>query len=72
MKLQAGKVGRETRKLKKLARSVDYSKFEECYKSWRNHASKGNNYRLVQRVDSFAREMEESHEHSYSDGVAAG
>lgn len=71
MKLQAGKLGKETRKLKKLSAIVDRDKLVECYKSWRNYASKGNNYCLVQRADSFVRELEnKTYEHSYSNGVA--
>ena len=66
MKLQAGKIGKEARKLKKLVKHVDYGKFKECYKSWRTYTSKGNNYRLVHRVDSFVREMEKSYEHLHS------
>ena len=46
---------------KKLVRMVHKAKrgeltrekVDECYQSWRNHASKGNSFRLLERMDKF-------------------
>lgn len=52
------RVKHERRKLKRLARlategKISRDKVAECYASWRNHASKGNSFRLLQRMDEF-------------------
>lgn len=52
------RVKHERRKLKRLARlaaegKILRDKVAECYASWRNHASKGNSFRLLQRMDKF-------------------
>lgn len=51
-------VKRERLKLRRLvARSnkglIPRDKVDESYAAWRNHASKGNSYKLLQRMDSF-------------------
>lgn len=32
-------------------------KVDECYNSWKNHASKGDSYKLLQRTDKYVKEL---------------
>lgn len=53
-----GNVKRERRKLRRLvAKSkrglIPRDKVDESYAAWRNHASKGNSYKLLQRMDAY-------------------
>lgn len=58
MTIKSENVKRERRKLRRLvARSkrgcLPREKVDESYKAWRNHASKGNSFKLLQRMDGF-------------------
>lgn len=58
MFLKSENVKRQRRKLKRLvAKSkrgdLPKEKVDESYMAWRNHASKGNTHRLLQRMDKF-------------------
>ena len=46
---------RKLRKLVKLAKSgkITREKVDECYHSWRENASKGNTFKMVQRMDRY-------------------
>ena len=46
---------RELVRLARLVREgkIAREKVDQCYQSWRNHAAKGNSYRLLQRMDKF-------------------
>lgn len=55
-------VKREKRKLVRMSHLVKKgymkkSKVDECYKSWKAHASKGNSFKLMQRMDKFYKEL---------------
>ena len=62
MKVLPNKVVKERRKLKKL---VDLAKrgvmtryqVDECFKSWKAHASKGNCYKLIQTMTAYYNEL---------------
>ena len=52
------RVKHERRKLRRLAKlaaegRISRDKVTECYASWRNHAGKGNSFKLLQRMDKF-------------------
>lgn len=56
------RVKHERRKLRRMARlaaqgRLTRDKVDECYASWRNHASKGNSFRLLQRMDKFYKSL---------------
>lgn len=58
MLIDPKRVKTERKKLYRMSQLVkigkmDMSKFEQCYQSWRNHASKGNTYRLLLRMDAY-------------------
>lgn len=58
MKLDPQNVRRERRKLKRLVHKCERgelpkAKVYECYAGWRQHASKGNNWKLVRRMDLY-------------------
>lgn len=36
---------------------MERSKVDECYRSWKNHASKGNSYMLLRRMDKYYKEL---------------
>ena len=71
MFIDPGKVKAERRKLRRLvakAKRDDLPKsvVDESYASWRNHASKGNSYRLLQRMDKYYHDLwRDSDEFSY-------
>lgn len=58
MTLNSANIKHERKKLRKLvnlARKGERTreKVDECYRSWKNHASKGNSYKLLQRMDKY-------------------
>lgn len=58
MLLNPDNVKRERRKLYRLVSLAKkgertHSKVDDCYSAWRNHASKGNNYNLILRMDKY-------------------
>lgn len=58
MLLNPENVKRERRKLRRLAGLVEKGertkeKVDECHTSWRAHAKKGNNYKMLQRMDAY-------------------
>lgn len=62
MTLNSANIKHERRKMAKLAalerkgeRSTE--KVDECYNSWKNHASKGDSYKLLQRTDKYVKEL---------------
>lgn len=62
MTLNSANIKHERRKMAKLAalerkgeRSTE--KVDECYNSWKNHASKGDSYKLLQRTDQYVKEL---------------
>lgn len=62
MQLLSANVKHERRKLKKLVRLAkrglrSKAKVYECYASWRNHASKGNNNKLLCRMDKYLHDL---------------
>lgn len=64
-------VKHERKKLYRMARLVKEgrmttAKFNECYGSWKAHANLGNSYKLLQRMDSYVRDLlrEAKHENS--------
>lgn len=55
-------VKRERRKLVRMSHLVQKgymkkSKVDECYKSWKAHAGKGNSFKLLQRMDKFYKDL---------------
>ena len=36
---------------------IKKEKVHECYKSWKAHASKGNSFKLIQRMDKFYKDL---------------
>ena len=62
MSVDSQNVKHERRKLKKMVRKVKKgemtkSKVDECYASWKNHASKGNSYKLICRMDKYYKNL---------------
>lgn len=62
MTLNSKNVKHERKKLKKLVGLVKKGKrtkekVDECYESWKNHASKGDSYKLLQRMDRYYRDL---------------
>ena len=58
MILDPDRVAAERKKLFRLVRlakegKISRSKVDQCYKSWRNHASKGNSWHLLQNMDRY-------------------
>lgn len=55
-------VKRERKKLRRLVArskkgSIPKDKVDESYAAWRNHASKGNSYKLLQRMDEYYKNL---------------
>lgn len=55
-------VHHERKKLYRMAQQVKRGemtlrKFYECYNSWKAHAAKGNSYKLLQRMDKYAKKL---------------
>lgn len=62
MLVKSENVKRERRKLRRLvAKSkrgdIPRDKVDESYAAWRNHASKGNSYNLLKRMDAYYKEL---------------
>ena len=62
MLIKSSNVKRERRKLRRLvAKSkrggIPQDKVDESYAAWRNHASKGNSYQLLKRMDAYYKEL---------------
>ncbi len=62
MTLDPQNVKHERRKLRKMVAKakrgeMTKEKVDECYRSWKNHAEKGNSYKLIQRMDQYYREL---------------
>ena len=36
---------------------ITRAKVDECYQSWKANASKGNSYKLIQRMDKYYRDL---------------
>lgn len=58
MRVRPESVKRQRRKLRRLAAkskrgALPRSKVDASYAAWRNHAGKGNSYKLLQRMDAF-------------------
>lgn len=58
MQIRPDNVKRQRKKLYRLVRkslrdNIPRRKIDESYAAWRNHASKGNSYKLLQRMDAF-------------------
>ena len=58
MTLNSANIKHERRKLRKLVKlakegRITKAKVDECYKSWKANASKGNSYKLIQRMDEY-------------------
>lgn len=64
MSIDPKNVKAERKKLRRMANLVkqgkmSQDKIEECYKSWRNHASKGNSHNLIKRMDDYYKTLTE-------------
>lgn len=62
MILDPERVKAERKKLFRLARlaregKITREKVDQCYQSWRSHASKGNSWHLLQNMDKYYREL---------------
>lgn len=62
MLLNPDNVKRERKKLYRLVALAKKgertrAKVDDCYSAWRNHASKGNNYHLLQRMDKYYNDL---------------
>lgn len=62
MLIKSSNVKRQRRKLRRLvAKSksggIPRDKVDESYAAWRNHASNGNSYRLLQKMDAYYKEL---------------
>ena len=62
MTLNSANIKHERKKLRKLvglAKKGERSreKVDECYNSWKNHASKGNSYKLLRRMDQYYQDL---------------
>ncbi len=60
--LSKNNIKNQKRKLRKFKKLVDEGKMtrkkvDECYASWKDHASKGNSYKLLQRMDAYYAEL---------------
>lgn len=62
MVLDPDRVRAERKKLFRLVRlakegKITKAKVEQCYQSWREHASKGNSWHLLQKMDKYYRDL---------------
>ena len=62
MQIRSENVKRQRRKLKRLVKRsksgmIPREKVDESYAAWRNHADKGNSWKLLQRMDSYYRNL---------------
>ena len=64
MQLHSDNVRRERKKLRRMMGLVkkgerDIKKVDACYEAWKAHASKGNNFKLIQRMDAYYKQLKE-------------
>ena len=62
MTLNSDNIRHERKKLRKLVHLAKKGertreKVDECYASWKNHAAKGNSYKLLQRMDEYYKKL---------------
>lgn len=62
MTVSSEKVKERRRKLRKLVRKakrgeITKAKVDDCYQAWRSHASKGNSFHLIRRMDKFYKSL---------------
>lgn len=62
MKIKKQNVSKERRRLRKMRDLVNdgritRGKVDECYRSWKAHASKGNSYNLIKRMDDYYKKL---------------
>ena len=62
MTLNSANIKHERKKLRKLVHLAKKGertreKVDECYASWKNHAKKGNSYKLLQRMDEYYKSL---------------
>jgi hypothetical protein len=62
MRIDPANVKRERKKLFRLVKlakqgKISKAKVYECYESWKNHASKGNSHKLIQRMDQYLKKL---------------
>lgn len=62
MLLNSDNVKREKRKLRRLVNryykgQISKSSVNDSYQAWRNHASKGNNFKLIQSMDKYYKDL---------------
>lgn len=62
MLLNPQNIKHERRKLRRMAEKakrgeMEKSKVDECYRDWKDHASKGTSYMLLQRMDKYYKEL---------------
>ena len=55
-------IRKRKRKLRKFKKLVDEGKMtrekaDECYRSWKAHAKKGNSYNLLKRMDKYYKNL---------------
>lgn len=60
--LDPNNVRRERKKLRRMVHKskrgeMDKAKVDMCYSSWKAHASKGNSFKLLQRMDKYYKEL---------------
>lgn len=61
-------------KVKPVVHSSQYDKGRtfRCYQGWRAHASKGNTYRIINRMDKFYKEVSENAQNRKTDTADQG
>ena len=62
MQLNPDNVKRERRKLKRLVHKcrrgeISKDKVYECYEGWKQHAAKGNSWKLIRRMDQYLKSL---------------
>lgn len=72
MTVSSEKVKERRRKLRKLVRKakrgeITKAKVDDCYQAWRSHASKGNSFHLIRRMDKFYKSLWDDQETEVTD-----
>ena len=62
MTLNTDNVKHERKKLRRMVNKekkgeIKKEKVNECYKSWKDNAKKGNSYKLIKRTDNYLRNL---------------
>lgn len=62
MTLNSANVKHERKKLRRLVSlakkgEITKAKVDECYRSWKANASRGNSYKLIKRMDEYYAEL---------------